>query len=343
MHWDTAPENPARLAAAGVPIALTSFGLAEPGDFLQQLRLAVRRGFNRDAALRALTVTPAVLFGMGQRLGTLEPGKIASLVIVDGDVFDEKAKIVETWVEGRRYVVQPAPEVEVRGTWIATLNGGNGTVGANGNGAASGPKDDAREFTIDIKGEGDKLSGSLRRGDKRVDLTNVQLTALQLNCSFDAKVLDREGTMQQGTMQQGTMQQGIVQLSATISARTPRRTSSPPSSWARWCGPMARQTSITGKQTVVLASVSEQGRDSAADPRRRAAEDKEGAKHPPAKEPEKEPKEPPAKERKSRRARKSPSRRRRATMCRRNRRSRSKSRPSRRRRPRPRACRQCSL
>src|SRR5439155_26814286 len=48
MHWDIAPENAGRLAAAGVRIALASFGLTNPSDFLKQVRLAVARGFRRD-------------------------------------------------------------------------------------------------------------------------------------------------------------------------------------------------------------------------------------------------------------------------------------------------------
>ncbi len=298
MHWDIAPENPARLAAAGVRISLTSFGLKEPDDFLQQLRLAVRRGLSGEQALRALTVTSAELFGMGQRLGTLEPGKIASLVVADGDIFDEKAKVLETWVEGRRYVVQPAPEVEVRGTWVATLNGGkNGANGAagrsandSGNGASSGPKAEASQFTLELKGDAEKLSGTLRAGDKRVDLTNVQLTALQLNCSFDGKVLEREGTVE-----------GIVQLSATVSAGGDE----PAAFVGTIVWPDGKQTAISGKQTVVLASVPSKSqsqpptRDDKPPPK--AKEAAKPAKEPaetPAKEapPAKEPKEPPSKE-----------------------------------------------
>jgi N-acetylglucosamine-6-phosphate deacetylase len=292
MHWDTAPENPARLAAAGVRIALTSFGLAEPSDFLQRVRLAVRRGLSGEQALRALTVTPAELFGMGQRLGTLEPGKIASLVIADGDIFDEKGKVLETWVEGRRYVVQPAPEVEVRGTWVAAINGhGNG---GNGNGASSGPKDEAGQFTLELKGDTDKLSGTVRAGDKKADLANVELIALQLTCSFDAKVLDREGMPQGGIVQRGIVQRGIVQLSATISAAG----DSPAALVGSIVWPDGKQTAISGKQTIVLASVP--SKEDAQPPTRDdrpPPKPKEGAKRPPAKEPPAEaPTAPPSKE-----------------------------------------------
>ena len=59
MHWDIAPENPARLDAAGVTIALTSHGLRDQATFLAAVRRAVERGLKPDSALKALTTTPA--------------------------------------------------------------------------------------------------------------------------------------------------------------------------------------------------------------------------------------------------------------------------------------------
>ena len=58
-------------------IALTSHGLSDSGTFLPAVRKAVKRGLTPEAALRALTVTPAELFGASDRLGTLEVGKAA--------------------------------------------------------------------------------------------------------------------------------------------------------------------------------------------------------------------------------------------------------------------------
>jgi imidazolonepropionase-like amidohydrolase len=63
QHWDRAPSNPARLAEAGIPFALTTQKLEKPEkDFWSRLRLAVRRGLSKDAALAALTTTPAEMF-----------------------------------------------------------------------------------------------------------------------------------------------------------------------------------------------------------------------------------------------------------------------------------------
>jgi N-acetylglucosamine-6-phosphate deacetylase len=63
MHWEIAPENAARLDAAGVTIALTSHGLREQATFLAAVRRAVERGLKPDSALKAVTTTPAALVG----------------------------------------------------------------------------------------------------------------------------------------------------------------------------------------------------------------------------------------------------------------------------------------
>src|SRR5207237_1151300 len=114
MAWDLAPSNPAMLAKAGVQIALTTHGLRERGDFLKNLRKAVARGLSPDDALKALTVAPAKLLGLDRSLGTIEPGKSASFVVADGDLFADKTKVQETWVDGRRFEVVPRPLFDVR-------------------------------------------------------------------------------------------------------------------------------------------------------------------------------------------------------------------------------------
>ena len=107
LHWDIAPENPARVDAAGIRFALTTDGLPSKNDFLKSLRKAVERGLSQSSALRALTVNPAQMLGVDHQLGTLEAGRLASFVVTDGDLFDKDSKIVETWVDGLRFEHSP--------------------------------------------------------------------------------------------------------------------------------------------------------------------------------------------------------------------------------------------
>lgn len=125
QHWDRAPSNPALLVAAGIPIAFTAEELEKPEkEFWSRLRLAVRRGLSKDAALAALTSTPAEMFGVSDRLGKIAPGQIANLVIASGDLFgSEDAKVLTTWVDGRWYDTDLAGDRDPRGTWEITAEG----------------------------------------------------------------------------------------------------------------------------------------------------------------------------------------------------------------------------
>ncbi|MEQ9409634.1 MAG: amidohydrolase family protein [Fuerstiella sp.] len=128
LHWDLAPENPARMAAAGIRFAFCTDKLSKPGDFLKSLRTAVKRGLSKDDALRALTQTPARLFQVDQQLGTIEAGRLASFVITDGDLFDSETRIQETWVAGERFEHAPSPLRDLTGQFEVRLQKQNGFV-----------------------------------------------------------------------------------------------------------------------------------------------------------------------------------------------------------------------
>jgi imidazolonepropionase-like amidohydrolase len=187
MHWEIAPENPSRLDAAGVRIAFMSQGLDDVGSFLAGVRKAVDRGLPCEAALRALTTTPAALFGVANRLGTLEAGKQANFLVCTGDVFDDKTKVCETWVDGRRYEVEAAAWTDLRGGWQLEL---------------TKPDRGSEIISLEISGEPGKLAGTVKRGDGEATLTRAVLEAAQFSANFQAEPLGWPG---------------IVQMSATVS------------------------------------------------------------------------------------------------------------------------------
>lgn len=96
-----APKVPAALARVGVTFAFASAGLTDPKDFLKNAARAVKAGLAEDAAIRALTIGAATIAGAGDRLGSIEKGKTANIVVTDGNLFDEKTKITRVFVEGR--------------------------------------------------------------------------------------------------------------------------------------------------------------------------------------------------------------------------------------------------
>ena len=102
-RYDRAPTAPAALAEAGVQLAFYSGGLDDPAEALPAARRAVAQGLPADAALRALTLSAAEIFGVDDRLGSIETGKIANLIVTDGALFDEGTAIETVFVDGERF------------------------------------------------------------------------------------------------------------------------------------------------------------------------------------------------------------------------------------------------
>jgi imidazolonepropionase-like amidohydrolase len=93
--------NPGRLAAAGVTIAITTDHPVVPINFLiHQASLAVKEGLDRDTALRSITINPARIIGVADRLGSLEPGKDADLVIWSADPLDVTSRAERAYQDG---------------------------------------------------------------------------------------------------------------------------------------------------------------------------------------------------------------------------------------------------
>lgn len=93
---------PAALDKADVVFAFQSGGLKDPKDFLKHAARAVREGgLAPDAALRALTIDAARIAGAADRTGSLEAGKIANLIVTNGDLFADDTTITHVFVDGR--------------------------------------------------------------------------------------------------------------------------------------------------------------------------------------------------------------------------------------------------
>ena len=96
-----APKVPAALEKAGVLVALAASGLREERDFVRNAARAVKEGLAADAAIRALTLNAAKIAGASERVGSLEKGKIANVLVTDGDRFEERTVVKHVFVDGR--------------------------------------------------------------------------------------------------------------------------------------------------------------------------------------------------------------------------------------------------
>jgi len=107
MRW----ENARALVEAGAEVAFhTDDWITDSRLFLRSAALAVRAGLAREKALEALTLAPARMLDLGERVGSLEVGKDADFVVLDGDPFSVYTHVQETWVEGVRVFDRSDPK-----------------------------------------------------------------------------------------------------------------------------------------------------------------------------------------------------------------------------------------
>ena len=113
---DQAPSTPKALEEAGVGFAFYSDGMNDPKEFIRNVSRAIEAGLPKAAAVRALTINAAKIFGVADRLGSLESGKIANLLVTEGELFEENTVVQMVFVDGRRYVIHKATEVQGKET-----------------------------------------------------------------------------------------------------------------------------------------------------------------------------------------------------------------------------------
>ncbi len=102
-NYDVLYENAAKLQQAGVRFAIsTGDTAADVRNLPYNAGMAASFGLPKLEALKAVTLYPAQIIGVGDRLGSIEPGKIANLVIADGDILEARTNIRHLFINGRQ-------------------------------------------------------------------------------------------------------------------------------------------------------------------------------------------------------------------------------------------------
>lgn len=120
-HWEMAPMNAGRLAAANIPFALTTAGLKNKADFWANLRKAIENGLTEQKALEALTTVPARLIRADDQVGTLQKGRLANFIITSGNLFSADNVLFENWMRGKQYIISNKNAADLRGVWNLTV------------------------------------------------------------------------------------------------------------------------------------------------------------------------------------------------------------------------------
>ncbi len=108
-----APSTPGILKQAGVKFAFYTDGVDTPREIQRAVKKAIDNGLSREDAVRALTLSPAEIYGVADRLGSIEKGKIANLVVTRGEIFEDRTRVEMVFIDGVKH--KPAPETPGRG------------------------------------------------------------------------------------------------------------------------------------------------------------------------------------------------------------------------------------
>ncbi len=159
---------------AGVPFGFSTMSVKSK-DVPANLRRMIAAGLSEDAALAALTTTPASLLGLGDRMGTIDNGKMANLVITNKPYFNEKAKVKYVFVDGvlNKLEIKDTKKTDgaaiasVEGTWSSMTQSPQGNTdgkwtfkkdGSNYSGTVSGGRLPAPVDMKDISLEGNSMT-----------------------------------------------------------------------------------------------------------------------------------------------------------------------------------------
>ena len=198
-----APKLAAKLAQAGVRFAFEDGGLGTWSDFLANAGRTVEGGLTPDQAVRALTVTPADILGVGDRLGTIETGKVANLTVTRGDLFS--GRVMHVFIDG-------AP-VEIR-TQTAGAN-----AGASGTWTITVTTDEGEKpLTAAIQQVGDQLRGTIQGSLGSSQISNGSI-GTDGAVKFSATVTMAGGT-EEATFS-GTLQGNVIRGTMTIVGHPP--------------------------------------------------------------------------------------------------------------------------
>jgi imidazolonepropionase-like amidohydrolase len=169
-----APKTAGKLAAAGVRFAFQSGNMTSINDFIANATKTTENGLSKDAALRAMTLSAAEIFGMADRTGSIEVGKIANLTITRGDIFAKDTRVTHVFIDGVMFEnkTPAAPPTRTGGTPSSAVPNIAGTWTLN----------------IDIPGnpitvtavltqQGEKLSGTLQTPFGNSEISSGSISA----------------------------------------------------------------------------------------------------------------------------------------------------------------------
>ena len=202
-----AQQTAGKLAKAKVRFGFQSGSLPSAADIMVNANRTVENGLSVEDALRAFTIWPAEILGVGDQLGSIEVGKIANLTVTRGDLFDLNSRIDHVFIDGRPVDLRPAPSVGPTSTTSRNLTGAWSVVVNLG---------EEKTLSLNLRQEGDRLSGSIQGPLGTGEISNASAgNEIRFTVVLNIDTLTREATFV------GTMAGNEIRGSVTVEGRAP--------------------------------------------------------------------------------------------------------------------------
>jgi adenine deaminase len=167
----------------------------------------VENGLTVEDALRAFTIWPAEILGVGDQLGSIEVGKIANLTVTRGDLFDRNNRIAHVFIDGRPVDLRPAPSTGPTSTTSRNLTGAWSVVVNLG---------EEKTISLNLRQEGDRLSGSIQGPLGTGEISNASAgNEIRFTVVLNIDNQTREATFV------GTLTGNEIRGSVTVEGRAP--------------------------------------------------------------------------------------------------------------------------
>lgn len=165
-EWALADENLAYLEKAQIPFTISATDLKKKGDFLANVKRAVKKGLSHDAAVYALSLFPAKLIQADSIIGKLEKNYRANFILVSDTLFKEHAVLISNWVEGKEYQLLNDEKIDLRGNYSLNVN-------------------KKLQFDLVVEGELEKLKAKVaKKGKPDFESAKISLEANRINLWF---------------------------------------------------------------------------------------------------------------------------------------------------------------
>lgn len=164
-HWELAPHNAAILNEHGVSICFTAEGLKSPKKLLPAVKKAVEKGLDEEAALAALTSTPAKAIGADHLVGSIKAGAMANILVSNSPIFEKDSKVLEHWVSGEPTILENRHAVSLAGNYDLTVG--------------------TEVYALSVSGEAPKWKGEIAVDDTTSIKVKVSLDNRTVVLGFD--------------------------------------------------------------------------------------------------------------------------------------------------------------